>query len=57
MTSDSAFLLKMSSLLIKGIFSRLLGGYGQGAVVNTQPLQPIEAVPVIKGDTNTLELS
>ena len=51
----SAFLLKISSLLIKGVFSCPFGGlWGQGGAINIWPVNPFETVLVINGYTNKM---
>ena len=51
------FLPKISSLLIKGVFSCPCGGLGQGVFINIWPVKPFETVIVIKGYTNKIELN
>ena len=50
----SAFLLKISSSLIKGVFSSPLGVRVRGGVINIRSVKPFKTVPVIKGCTNII---
>ena len=43
----SVFLLKISSFLIKGVFSCPFGDLGREGVINIWPVKPFETVPVI----------
>ena len=49
-----AILLKISSLLIKGVFSRRLGDLESGGVINICPIKPFATVMTIKGYTNPI---
>ena len=54
---ESAFLLKIYSLLIKGVIYWPFESYCQGGAINIWPVEPFETVPVIKGYTNKIELN
>ena len=51
----TAFLLKISSLLIQGsFFLARVGAWVKGGVANIWPVKPFETVMVIKGYTNKI---